>query len=543
MKNFLTSFLIFILLKNLVLSQIEYSYDILNNTVELKLIDSKNHFLISNISSYNIGDIVHIFIKIPTRWDSDDDFEETLKYFTLTEDYINIEDITIPDNIQNITSKYEKDYFFYRNYYIDFKIKSKTIKYLIILIHNKIEDKYGYAMITDLDESQRKELNIKDNITYNFNDNPLLIIFNMKDYNHAYFKLNSKYNIFENYEIKYTHFLHSTIEFTTFQSKNYTKLKKEQCYIIKNGENNYTIYFNFIHNSCCTSYAFIIKAFKKEELSIESLYYSFMQNIYINDFTEEKMVNSIVNNLGLGIISPKSLTGNYIFFIILQKYNKPRSSNDISFYYSLSNNNYTFEEKNLNLISLEYNHKELDNLNNIYYCQINLNNYNSSRLLLYFLGGGSLFIRISQLYEWIIPLNLYSKYTNLFRNHRHYSIGIGDLIENENYYFKIIVYSLEKVDFNTYLINQSISNISEVKEPLYINIDYFSLGIDNEQIYYFCLKNSNYNNNKSLIFDILSYKDNNITLENTKNDENISEYYNLEKYENKLFYLIQKIYF
>ena len=86
MKNFLTSFLIFILLKNLVLSQIEYSYDILNNTVELKLIDSKNHFLISNISSYNIGDIVHIFIKISTRWDSDDDFEETLKYFTLTED-------------------------------------------------------------------------------------------------------------------------------------------------------------------------------------------------------------------------------------------------------------------------------------------------------------------------------------------------------------------------------------------------------------------------------------------------------------------------
>ena len=132
MKNFLTSFLIFILLKNLVLSQIEYSYDILNNTVELKLIDSKNHFLISNISSYNIGDIVHIFIKIPTRWDSDDDFEETLKYFTLTEDYINIEDITIPDNIQNITSKYEKDYFFYRNYYIDFQIESNTIKYLII---------------------------------------------------------------------------------------------------------------------------------------------------------------------------------------------------------------------------------------------------------------------------------------------------------------------------------------------------------------------------------------------------------------------------
>ena len=177
-------------------------------------------------------------------------------------------------------------------------------------------------MITDLDESKRIELDIKDNITYNFENNPLLIVFNMKEYQYAYFKLNSKINILENYEIKYFHFLHSIDQFTTFQGNQFIDIKNEQCYFIKNDENNYTIYFNFIYNNCCTSYGLIIKSNKKQELLIESSYYSFIQSIYINDFNEEKLVNSVTNNLGIGIISAKPLTGNYIFFVIYQKYNK-----------------------------------------------------------------------------------------------------------------------------------------------------------------------------------------------------------------------------
>ena len=386
-------------------------------------------------------------------------------------------------------------------------------------------------MITDLDESKRFELNIKDNINYNFENNPLLIIFNMKDYNYAYFKFNSKINILENYEIKYTHFLHSTSEFTTFQGKDFIEIKKEQCYSIKNGENNYTIYFNLIYDNCCTSYAFIIKAFKKEDLLIESLYYSFMQTSYINNFNEEKMVNSVTNNLGIGIISAKPLTGNYIFFVIHQKHNKQRLSNDIDFYYSFSKYNYTFEQKDFKLNNLEYKHKKLENLDNLYYCQIYLNNYDSIRLLLYFLGGGGLFVRIGHLYEWIIPLKLYSKYSDIFKRHNHYSIGFGDLNENEIYYFKIIVNNSEKISFNYFLTNQSISNLTEVKDPINLDLEYFSYGIDNEQIYYFKLNNSD--NNSVIILDILNFKDTNITIENTKTNENASEYYSLEKYENK----------
>ena len=523
---FLFIFLCIIFLVN---SQINYKYEQLNNSIEVKLIDSKNHLLFANISSYNIGEIIHIFMKMPTGGEYGGYNKDNIKYFILTEEYSNITNITIPDNVKNINVKFEKEYFYYTNFYIDYEIKDKDIKHLIILINDKIEDIYGYAMITDIDESKRVELNINDNMIYNFENIPFLIIFNMGDYKSAFFKLNSRLNILENYEIKYTHFLKSIDLFTTFQDKTFIKIKKEDCYSIKNGDNNYTLYFNFIDINCCTSYAFIINPNnKKEKLSIESSHFSYIQSKYINNFKEEQMVNSVTNNLGLGIISAKPLTNDYLFFVIYQKYSIQRLSDDINFYYSLSNNSYEVEEKDLNLYLLDYKSKQLENNNNIYYCQIYLNNYTSSRLLLYFLGGGGLFIRMGQLYEYIIPINKYSKYTNLFKEKKHYSIGIGDLVENEIYYFKIIIHSIEEVNINIFLSNQTINNLTEVKDPINIKFNYDYFLINNKQIYYFNYNNNN-NNISLLIFDILPKKDTSITIENTEIDENI----NLEKYGNK----------
>ena len=87
----------------------DYKYDYLNNTIELRLIDSKNHLLATNISSYNIGEIVHIFIKIPTGGEEIGYSKDKIKFFTLKEDYSNLESINIPDNFENISVKMEKD--------------------------------------------------------------------------------------------------------------------------------------------------------------------------------------------------------------------------------------------------------------------------------------------------------------------------------------------------------------------------------------------------------------------------------------------------
>lgn len=514
----------------LVLSQKDYKYELLNNTIELKLIDSEKHFILVNISSYNVNEKIHIFLKMPTGGGFGE-YKKSIYYFTLTEDYNNLEDINIPDNIQNINVKMEKQYYFYTNFYIEYEKNDKNIKYLIILIHGKNKDIYGNIIITDLDESKRIELNIKDNITYNFENSPLLLLFNMKEYNNAYFKFNSKFNILENYEIKYTHFLRSVDLFTSFQEKKFNVLKREQCFSIKNDENNYTIYFNFIHDNCCTSYAFIINPLIKGELTIESQYYPYIQNVNINDFNETVVVNNVRNQLALRIINAKPLTGNYMFFVIYHKYNNQFLSQKINFLYSLSNENYNFNHKNLNLNNLECKYKELENLNNIYYCQIYLNNYNSSQLLLFFLGDGGIYTRLGHFYEWVIPLNLYSKYTNLLKEKQHYSIGIGDLIENQIYYFKIIVHSFNEVNFNAFLSKEVINNLNEIKNPINIKFDSFSYGINYEQFYYFNLNNSG--NSSLLLFDILCQKDTNITIENTKSNENSSEFYYLEQYETK----------
>ena len=521
--------LIFFLFISFSFQQVNYNRYYLNNTVELTLLsnDVTDYLLCANISNSTIGDLIHIVFNIQDKGYS----AENINYFFLQNENDSLDNITIPEEFEEVNIKKSRIFESMITLYIDIEIKNE-FNSLIFLLHNMPTGLKHFAIITDIDESNLVQIKQYEEQKLTFDDkNPLLFFYHFTSFNELDFKISSNVNILEESDLKY----HTCLSpFTTFQMKELSNFSElyPHLYQIKD-ENTFSYYGTIYSGLSPDPLRYNILAFKFHLTKSGELTFQFLQNqkVEINKDINlnEEYLYQINNNIKIYFIQTN-------YFIIKQAISN--SINNI--FYSISKkeqyeDEYNFDIKNLSCIektSNEYSYK---------YCNISLLPDYKSKYLIIFPNNSPFSLRISNSNEGNINnIAINSSQTYLLQHLSYELFGFTDSNYNNNFYVIVIAHgSLGGQKFKHYLINKTLNNIYELKDENETILNLTFLQIDMERYYYFWTEQIFESGQQSLIIELESYSNMNYTIERTMTYDIPNEFCNISRNETKEITKIQ----
>ena len=521
--------LIFFLFLSFSFQQVNYTRYYLNNTVELTLLsnDVTDYLLCANISNSTIGDIIHIVFNIQDIGYS----AENISYFFLQNENDSLDNITIPEEFEEVNIKKSRIFESMITLYIDIEIKNE-FNSLIFLLHNMSSGLKHFAIITDIDESNLVQIKQYEEQKLTFDDkNPLLFFYHFTSFNELDFKISSNVNILEESDLKY----HTCLSpFTTFQMKELSNFSELYPHLYQIKDEKTFSYYGTIYSGLSPGLiTYNILAFKFHLTKSGELNFQFLQNqkVEINKDINlnEEYLYQINNNIKIYFIQTN-------YFIIKQAISN--SINNI--FYSISKkeqyeDEYNFDIKNLSCIektSNEYSYK---------YCNISLLPDYKSKYLIIFPNNSPFSLRISNSNEGNINnIAINSSQTYLLQHLSYELFGFTDSNYNKNFYVIVIAHgSLGGQKFKHYLINKTLNNIYELKDENETILNLTFLQIDMERYYYFWTEQIFESGQQSLIIELESYSNMNYTIERTMTYDIPNEFCNISRNETKEITKIQ----